>query len=101
MKHPKIDTPQTKKSFFEYFFEILGWLQIVFSPLTIGTILGAVYYVANPNSTRFVLGIVIAAVGLIVGIIWATWVWRNEGTTHYVSRIMATPELDTDDDEKK
>lgn len=41
-----------------------------------------------------VTGIGIVAVSLIMGVIWATRVWKKHGTIHFVSRVMATPELD-------
>jgi hypothetical protein len=83
-----------KKSFFDYFTEILGWLQIVASPFLIGLIVGFLIYVSEPNSTRLFTGIAVAVVGLIIGIIWATRVWTKQGTINFVSRISATPELD-------
>lgn len=80
---------------FEYITEAVGWLQIVASPLLIGLGIGAVVYFPNPTTTRLIIGISIAALGLIVGILWATKIWKTkEGTIWFLSRIMATPELD-------
>lgn len=92
---------QNKMSFFDYATEIIGWLQIVASPLLLGLVLGAIIYFSSPSDGRLALGIFVALVGLIVGIIFATRVWKKQGTMHFVSRIMATPELDNLEEDKK
>jgi hypothetical protein len=90
----------SKKTAFEYFLEIIGWLQITASPLLIGLLTGAVIYFLNPNLLTLIIGSIITATGFIIGIIWATRVWRKHGTMHFLSRIMATPELDKNDEEQ-
>ncbi|MGF1565024.1 MAG: hypothetical protein ACFCUH_06630 [Flavobacteriales bacterium] len=80
---------------FEYIIEAIGWLQIVASPLLIGLGIGAFIYFPNPTSTRLAIGISVATIGLIIGILLATKIWKTkEGTIWFLSRIMATPELD-------
>ena len=83
---------------FETIFEIFGWLEIAVSPALIGIILGCVIYfnVERPFGLGF--GIAVAALGIVVGIIWATKVWRKRGTIRFLSRTMATPELDDKDE---
>jgi hypothetical protein len=101
------DNPQTtekekeKMSFFEHALEVVGWLQIVASPLLGGLMIGAVVYFSNPTICRLVIAISMATIGLIAGIIFATRAWKKQGTMYFISRIMATPELDTVDEEKK
>jgi hypothetical protein len=72
----------------------MGWLQIVAAPLLIGLVVAAIIYYPNPTTTRLVLAIFAAALGLIVGIIWATKQWKGKGTIWLTSRTMSTPELD-------
>jgi hypothetical protein len=79
---------------FELITESMGWLQIVAAPLLIGLVVAAIIYYPNPTTTRLVLGIFAAALGLIVGIIWATKQWKGKGTIWLISRTMSTPELD-------
>ena len=79
---------------FEYIMEIIGWLQIVASPLLIGSGIGAFIYLRNPTLTNLIIGIAISMLGLIVGIIWATKIWKTKGTMWFVSQVSATPELD-------
>jgi hypothetical protein len=88
-------------SFFDYAIEVVGWLEIVASPLFAGLMIGAVIYFSKPTILRLVIAVCMAAIGLIVGIILATRIWKKQGTMHFVSRIMASPELDNVDEEKK
>lgn len=39
----------------------------------------------------------IAVIGLVIGIIWATRIWKKSGTLNFMSRINASPELDHKD----
>ncbi len=80
--------------FLKFITEAIGWLQIVASPFLIGLGIGAVIYFSKPDTTRLILGISIATLGLIVGIIIATRIWKKKGTVNFMSRITATPELD-------
>lgn len=87
-----------KKSLFEHFIEIMGWLQIVASPFLATSIIGAIIYFSKPNTARLIIAIAIVLFGLILGIVWATKIWRTKGTTHFMSGIMATPDLDNKED---
>lgn len=87
-------------SFFELLTEISAWLQIVASPLLAGLVLGFLIYISVPYTTGIVMGLLVALVGLVIGIVWATRVWKKRGTVHFMSRIMATPELDKLDEEQ-
>ncbi|MDQ3112468.1 MAG: hypothetical protein M3R17_21505 [Bacteroidota bacterium] len=86
--------------FFSFLTEVIGWLAIVASPFLIGIVIGAVVYFNNPGTTGIVIGISIAVLGLIIGIIWATRVWRKKGTLEFISIISATPELDVKEEEE-
>ena len=86
---------------FEYIMEIIGWLQIVASPLLIGLGIGAFIYFSNPTLTNLIIAIFISILGLIVGIIWATKIWKTKGTMWFVSQVIATPDLDNFVDAEK
>ena len=90
-----------KPDFFDRFTEIMGWIQIVASPLLIATIIGFIVYVSRPNTTRLIIGIAIVVIGLIIGIIWATKIMKTKGTIHFMSRVDASPELDPPKQETK
>jgi len=90
-----------KLNFFDKFFEVVGWIQIVASPLFLAAIIGFLVYISKPNTIRLIIGIVIVVVGLIIGIIWATKIWKGKGTIHFISRVNASPELDPPNEEAK
>jgi uncharacterized protein YneF (UPF0154 family) len=80
--------------------ETLGWLQILASSLLIGLGAGIFVYLQNPTNTGLTIGILIASAGLIIGILLATKYWKTkEGTMGFLSRVMATPELDKKENE--
>lgn len=80
--------------------EAYGWLSIMASPLLIGIAVGVIVYAYNQNLTGIIIGASISLLGLIIGVIWATKVWRSkQGTIQFLSRIMATPELEKNDEQ--
>ena len=100
----KIQNRETKKegmSPFDYFTEVVGWLQIAAFPLSVGLLVGAGIYFSDPTTLRLVIGIGIVLIGLITGIVFATRVWKKQGTMHFVSSEMASPELDHAEEDKK
>lgn len=81
----------------ETIMKVISWFRIVLSPLFIGLAIGAFVYLPNPSNTRLAIGITIISLSLIIGIIWATKIWKSkEGTIWFISRISATPDLDKD-----
>jgi len=79
--------------------EVMGWLRIVVSPLLVGIVIGALVYFSKPDTTRLLIGVSIVILGLIVGIIWATKVWKKKGTINFLTEITATPDLDKTDND--
>ncbi len=75
---------------FQKIIDGIAWLQIAASPLFIGALIGIIVGITIDVS----LGIVIGVIGLIIGIIWAVRVSKKEGTSNFMSHIIATPELD-------
>ncbi len=84
---------------FEWFTELLGWIQIMASPLLIGIAVGAFIYFPQPSTASLVIGIIVASIGLVIGVIWATKKWRANGTIFFLSRIMSTTAQNNLDDE--
>jgi hypothetical protein len=79
---------------FEFIMEIIGWLQIVASPLLIGLGIAGFIYFPNPTETRLIIAIIVSVLGLTIGIVWANRIWKTKGTMWFVSQISATPDLD-------
>lgn len=88
-------TEKENTNWFDELTEIFGWIQIILSPALVGLLLGGLFYLYSPDTLGKILGSTIALIGLIIGMIWATRVKKKNGTIWFVSRIMATPELDT------
>jgi hypothetical protein len=78
---------------FEKITEVIAWFQIALSPTLAGLILGGLVYLAQPNKLGLTLGISLAFIGVLIGVIWATKVWNKTGTSTFMARIHATPEL--------
>ncbi len=88
-------------SIFDSLTEIFGFLQIAASPSIIGLILGYFIYRSHHDTFGFICAAIISALGLLVGIIWATKVSKKRGTVNFMSRVSATPELDKEQDQQK
>jgi len=84
-----------------FLIEVFSWLKIVASPLLIAAIIAIIIYLNVPETIGLALSISILLLGLIVGVIWATRVWKKQGTTNFLARIYATPELDKINEEGK
>ncbi len=80
--------------FISFLVEFINWIRIVSSPTLIGLIVGGVFYYFFQNPIGKVLWVICAIIGFILGIIWASSIWRKQGTTTFLSKIIATPDLD-------
>ena len=74
--------------------EVVGWLQIVASISVLGGIFGGIIYLIIPNTIGFILGVIVASIGIVFSMFYATKIWKKRGTVNFISRISATPELD-------
>ncbi|MES2560039.1 MAG: hypothetical protein V4590_09885 [Bacteroidota bacterium] len=77
-----------------FLIEIIGWIKIVASPLIIDSFIGGLIYLKWNNDAGLAAGIIVAGIGLLGGITWATTVWYKHGTMNYLSKLNATPDLD-------
>lgn len=79
--------------FLEYTTKVIAWLQIAASPIVIGLIAGALIYLYNRNVYGLTIGITVAVLGIIIGALWATRVWKKTGTVEHMGRLLHMPEL--------
>lgn len=77
----------------EYIPKILAWLQIAASPIVIGLIAGSLIYLYNRNAYGLTIGITVAVLGVIVGILWAERIRKKRGTVEHMARLIHLPEL--------
>ena len=91
---------KAKKDFFNLFLEVFGFSRIVASPLLIGLAIGFVVYVSKPDNMRLIIAIIIASLGLIIGIIWAIKIWKKKSTLDYITTATSPDfdKFDKDDD---
>lgn len=85
--------------FVGFLIEAYAWLRIMLSPFLFGIILGVVVYSLKTDKFGLVLGITIALVGLVFGIIWAMKVRKKMRAIDFISRVNASPDLDKIRDE--
>jgi hypothetical protein len=88
-----------ERNFFDYLTEVIGWIQIVISPLLLTGIAGLFIYFSNPSILRLVIAIGITTIGLVAGIVFVTKKWKAGGTINFISNVSASPELDNLEDE--
>lgn len=77
-----------------YFIAIINWIKIALSPTIIGGVLGGIVYLNFRNSVGLAIGVGIFCTGILVGITWATNVWKKKGTSYFMSRNQASPDID-------
>jgi hypothetical protein len=84
------------KRIVEFFF----FIQVVLSATAGGGILGGILYLVTGKQFTFtwICGL---GLGFIAGIIWATRIRKKQPVSSFMARVIATPELDKQDDEPK
>jgi ABC-type amino acid transport system permease subunit len=86
--------------YFELFTEIIGWLKIAASPTLLGLFAALFIYFLNPTKSTLIIAVIVFKLGLIIGIVIATKKFKSsKGTIWFLSRTMATPDLDKKDKE--
>ena len=85
----------------EFLIDVFSWLKIVASPFLLAVIIAVIIYLNVSGILGLILSVSILMVGVVVGVILATRIWKTQGTTTFLARIHATPELDKINHEKK
>ena len=98
--NPDQPKKKAKKDFFNIFLEAFGFIRIVASPLLIGLAIGFGIYVSKPDNMGFTIAIIVASLGLIIGIIWAIKIWKKKSTLDYITTATSPDfdKFDKDDD---
>lgn len=79
--------------FIAWIVDVFNFLWIIVSATLLGMLLGGIIYLSNQTLPYLILSLLIIFAGFIIGIVWAVSVWKNQGTTNFISRINASPEL--------
>ena len=77
-----------------FLIEVVNWIRIVLSPALIGGIIGMLIYSSNENTNGLIIRGIFCVAGFVVGIVWATKVWRRKGTTQFFSCIHTSQDID-------
>ena len=86
--------------FFLWIIEIVNWFKIMLSPLFLGLFFGGLFYLYKPDATGIFFGCFIALIGLVCGIILATYISRKKGATEFNAILNSTPDFDVYDEKK-
>lgn len=81
-------------SYFEKIIEILFAIRIALSPALIGLATGAYLYFSAASLNGELLGIGIVIAGIIAGIVLVIRVKKKQTAVGFLTKVMATPELD-------
>ncbi len=73
---------------------ILSWIRVILSPLLAGGIIGALFYFGIGGRLGTVSGILFLSLGLIVGIWWAYSLSKKGNLTTFLSKTIASPDID-------
>ncbi|GGP01682.1 hypothetical protein GCM10010992_03040 [Cloacibacterium rupense] len=89
---------ENKKTIFEKLIDAIYWIEIVASPTIIGLAIGYAckYYLES----SFLFGFFTIS-GIILGIKFANKIAKTKGTTEFISRISASPDIDDAMKDKK
>lgn len=71
----------------EIILEIIGWLEIVLGVTLTAGIIAFVIYLKWSNGSGKVVAIIIVSIGFIIGVFWATRIWKKYGTIAWLSSI--------------
>lgn len=64
------------------------------SPTIMGGVVGLLLWKGVGGTSGILFGGFVALCGLILGIMLATRIWKKQGTSTFMSRVNASPDLD-------
>lgn len=80
--------------FIAFAVEVINGIRIVLSPFIAGIILGSLAVLGIEGIWGKILGVLLGCTGLILGIYWAVVIAKRKGTTNFMSKVDASPDLD-------
>lgn len=86
--------------FFDEISELIGWFLIVLRATSLSFLVGCVVYICLQGAAGLVLGIAIMLLGMFLGVLFATRKFKTTGTIDLLSKVNATPELDSNNKKK-
>ena len=83
---------------FEKILKLIGFAEIIASPLIFGLLIGFIIYKKLNSFKGLIIGIAVAAISLIIGIIIALKINKKRDVVEIISRVSASPDLDNLED---
>ena len=80
--------------FIEKSIDHFNYLKIMASPTLIGAILGVIIYANKTDQLGLTLAAVVTIIGIVCGILLANYAKRKMGTTEFIARVNASPDID-------
>ena len=80
--------------FLEKLVDFLNYLKIMASPTLIGAFIGLVVYANKTDDIGLYIAICITIFGIVCGVLLANSVKKKTGTTEFMARINASPDID-------
>lgn len=74
--------------------EAYYYLRVVLSPLIFGAIIAFIVYNTVEAPFNEILAIVIILSALYAGIKWANWARKKHGSSNFIAKVDASPDLD-------
>lgn len=87
--------------FIAWIVDVFNFLWIIAAATLLGMLVGGIIYFSNQTLPYLIFSLLVVFAGFIIGIVWAVNVWKNQGTTNFISRINASPELNKNTEENQ
>lgn len=79
---------------FEKLIDFWNYIRIMISPILISAFVGLIIYANKTDLVGLGIAILITICGCIVGVLLANWAKRNGGTTEFMGKVHASPDID-------
>ena len=83
------------KKILSFIIESIFWLQLFLTPVLIGGLTALFIYIANEKLLW--LCVTIGCVSVVLGFLYAERIRKKHGTSRYLSKILGTPDIWTDE----
>lgn len=85
----------SKQNIFDKSINIISWLKIAASPLVMGVIIAFLFklWLKENVFANYIFSLFILA-GAIIGIFWANKESKKYGSSNFISRVNASPDID-------
>lgn len=80
--------------FIRTFIDQYNYLKIMASPTLIGAFIGVIIYLNKTDKIGLILASIVTIIGIVCGVLLANYAKRKGGTTEFIARVNASPDID-------